>query len=207
MATLTGDEEVAAALEASARRAQLRAGHASAATALLRAAELSPDDTRRVRRLAAGAQAAWDAGQSDRVREITGRALLLADGQTRARLLHLRGVIQVRTGSVREACAMLLAAADACTDPSLTLEMLAEAAEAASFSGDMAAMTEIGRRSLHLLGRRRARRLQAHVAAGIRAAVCRRSPRRSGAARRRSAPRRHLDRPSRIAVGCRCGVP
>ena len=41
MATLTGDEEVAAALEASARRAQLRAGHASAATAFLRAAELS----------------------------------------------------------------------------------------------------------------------------------------------------------------------
>jgi hypothetical protein len=33
MATLTGDEEVAAAPEASARRAQLRAGHASAATA------------------------------------------------------------------------------------------------------------------------------------------------------------------------------
>jgi predicted ATPase len=38
MATLTGDEEVAAALEASARRAQLRAGHASAATAFLLAA-------------------------------------------------------------------------------------------------------------------------------------------------------------------------
>ena len=45
---------------------------------------------------------------------------------------------------------MLLAAADACTDPSLTLEMLAEAAEAASLSGDMAAMTEIGKRSLRL---------------------------------------------------------
>jgi len=51
---------------------------------------------------------------------------------------------------VREACAMLLAAADACTDPSLTLEILAEAAEAAWFSSDMAAMTEIGQRSLHL---------------------------------------------------------
>jgi DNA-binding CsgD family transcriptional regulator len=150
MATLTGDEEVAGALEASARRAQLRAGHASAATAFLRAAELSTDDTHRVRRLAAGAQAAWDAGQPDRAREITGRALPLADGQTRAQLLHLRGVIEVRTGSVREACAMFLAAANACTDPSLTLEMLAEATEAASFSGDMAAMTEIGQRSRHL---------------------------------------------------------
>src|SRR6516225_274537 len=93
MATLTGDEEVAAALEASARRAQLRAGHASAATAFLRAAELSTDDTRRGRRLTAGAQAAWDAGQPDRAREITARALPLADGQTRAQLLHLRGRI------------------------------------------------------------------------------------------------------------------
>src|SRR6516162_7675242 len=91
MATLTGDEEVAAALEASARRAQLRAGHASAATAFLRAAELSTDDARRVQRLAAAAQAAWDAGQPDRARDITERALPLADGQTRAPLLQLRG--------------------------------------------------------------------------------------------------------------------
>jgi DNA-binding CsgD family transcriptional regulator len=150
MATLTGDEEVAAALEASARRAQLRAGHASAATAFLRAAELSTDDTRRVGRLAAAAQAAWDAGQPDRARDITGRALPLAADQTRAQLLHLHGVIELRTGSVREACAMFLAAADACTDPSLTLEMLSEAAEAASLSGDVAAMTEIGQRSVRL---------------------------------------------------------
>jgi hypothetical protein len=53
-ATLTGDEEVAAALEASARRAELRAGHASAATAFLRAAELSTDESRRTRRIAGG---------------------------------------------------------------------------------------------------------------------------------------------------------
>jgi len=150
MATLTGDEEVAAALEASARRAQLRAGHASAATAFLRAAELSTDDTRRVRRIAAAAQAAWDAGQPDRAREITGRALPLATDQTRAQLLHLRGVIEARTGSMREACAMLLAAADACTDPSLILEILSEAAEGASFSGDIAAVAEIGQRVLRL---------------------------------------------------------
>jgi hypothetical protein len=62
MATLTGDEEVAAALEASTRRAQLRGGHASAASAFLRAAELSTDDGRRVGRLAAAAHAAWGRG-------------------------------------------------------------------------------------------------------------------------------------------------
>jgi hypothetical protein len=41
LATLTADEEVAATLEASGRRYQARAGHASAATAFVRAAELS----------------------------------------------------------------------------------------------------------------------------------------------------------------------
>ncbi|MGZ6565366.1 MAG: AAA family ATPase [Solirubrobacteraceae bacterium] len=66
MATLSPDEEVAAALEASARRAQARAAHSSAASALMRAAELSTDEGRRVRRIAAAAQVAWDAGQPDR---------------------------------------------------------------------------------------------------------------------------------------------
>ena len=89
MATLTGDEEVAAALEASARRAQLRAGHASASvTAFLRAAELSTEDARRVQRIAAAAHAARAAGQPDRAREAVRRALPLADGETRAGLLY-----------------------------------------------------------------------------------------------------------------------
>ena len=119
MATLTGDEEVAVALEASARRAQLRAGHASAASAFLRAAELSTDEARRVRRIAAAAQAAWDAGQPERARGAIGRALSLATGQTRSRLLHLGGVIEARTGSPREAYLLLREAADTCTDSSL----------------------------------------------------------------------------------------
>src|SRR5262249_35541671 len=99
LATLTGDEEVAAALEASARRAQLRAGHASAATAFVRAAELSVDESRRTRRIAAAAQAAWDAGQPDRARDAIARALPAAAGELKARLLQLSGVIEARTGS------------------------------------------------------------------------------------------------------------
>ena len=102
MATLTGDEEVAAALEASARRAELRAGHSSAATAYLRAAELSTDDARRARRIAAAAHAAWAAGQPDRAREIIGRALPLATGQTRTQLLHLSGLIEAHTETCRK---------------------------------------------------------------------------------------------------------
>ncbi|MGN6172030.1 MAG: ATP-binding protein [Streptosporangiaceae bacterium] len=150
MATLTGDEEVAAALEASARRAELRAGHSSAATAYLRAAELSTDDARRARRIAAAAHAAWDAGEPDRAREIIGRALPLATGQTRAQLLHLSGVIEAHTGSVQEAFAMLVDAVDAATDPSLAVEMLFEAADAASFSGDPAAVVELGQRAMRI---------------------------------------------------------
>jgi len=146
MATLTGDEEVAAALEASARRAQLRAGHASAATAFLRAAELSTDDAHRVQRMAAAAQAAWDAGQLARAREIIGQTLPLARGQAGVRLLHLSGVIEGRTGSMREAYARLLEAAEASTDPSLTLDILSEASEGAAFAGDTASVVETGQR-------------------------------------------------------------
>ena len=147
MATLTGDEEVAAALEASARRAQLRAGHASAATAFLRAAELSTDGSRRAYRMAAAAQAAWDAGQPGRAREIVRQALPLAGDQTRAGLLHLSGVIEARTGSMREACARLLQGAEASSDPSRTLEMLLEASEAATMYGDTATSIRLAARA------------------------------------------------------------
>jgi DNA-binding CsgD family transcriptional regulator len=147
MATLTGDEEVAVALEASARRAQLRAGHASAATAFVRAAELSTDGSRREQRIAAAAQAAWDAGQPDRAREILGQALPLASDQTRAWLLHLGGVIEARTGSVRDAFTWLLQGAEASNDPSRTLEMLLEASEAATMYGDSATSIELAARA------------------------------------------------------------
>jgi DNA-binding CsgD family transcriptional regulator len=147
IATLTGDEEVAAALEASARRAQLRAGHASAATAFLRAAELSTDGGRRAHRMAAAAQAAWDAGQPDRARDIIGQALPSATDRTRAWLLHLGGVIEARTGSMREACTWLLQGAEASNEPSRTLEMLLEASEAATMYGDSATSIRLAARA------------------------------------------------------------
>jgi DNA-binding CsgD family transcriptional regulator len=146
MATLTGDEEVAAALEASARRSQARAAHSSAASAFLRAAELSTEERRRTWRVAAAAQAAWDAGQPDRAREAIARALLSASGELKAKLLQLSGVIEVRCGSVPMALARLLEGADASTDPSLTLEMLVDAAEAAEFSGQIAKEVQLGER-------------------------------------------------------------
>jgi DNA-binding CsgD family transcriptional regulator len=147
LATLTTDEDVAAALEASGRRYQTRAGHASAATAFVRAADLSGDEGRRTRRLAAAAEAAWAAGQPDRARELIARALPLATGEVRVRLLGLRGVIEARTGDVRSAVAMLLEAADASEEASLTLELLSEATEAAEYAGDYAQAATIGARA------------------------------------------------------------
>jgi DNA-binding CsgD family transcriptional regulator len=143
IATLAPDEEVAAALEASARRAQARAAHSSAASALLRAADLSVDRERQVRRIAAAAQAAWDAGQPDRAREALSRALPDSHGELRTRLLQLSGAIEERSGSLPKALELLLEGASECSDPSLRLEMLADAAEAAMFTGQLATVVEL----------------------------------------------------------------
>jgi DNA-binding CsgD family transcriptional regulator len=150
MAAVTGDEEVASALEGAARRAQQRAAHASAASAFQRAAELSRDSSRVAPRLACAAQAAWDAGQPDRALELIMRSLRLADEELRARLLHLRGVIEARCGNLRDAADTLLAAAGVSADPSLTLEILHEAAEAAADAGQPAAVAELGARAAEL---------------------------------------------------------
>ena len=150
MATVTGDEEVAAALEASARRAQLRAGHASAATAFERAAELTVDESRRAPRLASAAQAAWDAGQPDRALELVARALPSADQSLRSRLLHLRGVIESRCGNMRDAVATLVEGAGLSSDPALTLEMLQEAGYAATNTGDLPTAVQLMARAATL---------------------------------------------------------
>jgi DNA-binding CsgD family transcriptional regulator len=147
LAALTTDEEVAAALEASARRYEARAGHASAATAFARAAELSTDEDRRISRLTAGAEAAWAAGQPERARELIARALPLTTAHARARLLYLRGVIEARTGDVRSAVAVLAEAADASEADSLTLETLTEATEAAEWAGDYAQAAALSARA------------------------------------------------------------
>jgi DNA-binding CsgD family transcriptional regulator len=146
MATLAADEEVAAALETSARRSERRAAHASAATAFLRAAELSVDERRRDRRIAAAAHAAWAAGQPERAREAIARLLPRADDGLRAELLHLSAMIDASTGSLREAYTKLREGAELSTDPELTLEMLLEAVEAASFSGEPAVVRELAQR-------------------------------------------------------------
>ena len=150
MATVTGDEEVASALEASARRAQLRGGHASAASAFRRAAELSEDESRRGSRLAASAQAAWDAGQADTAMALIVDALPRASDISRARLLYLRGLLESRRGGSSESVKTLTEAIASSTDPALTAEILHDAVDAASDVGDRAALRAFGERAATL---------------------------------------------------------
>jgi len=136
LAAVDVDEDTAAELETVARWAARRAAHASAATALLQAADLSPRDADRLRRTAAAAEAAWAAGQTDRARAAARRALAGADRDLSARMLSLTGVIEYRTGRLTDACDQLLQAARAETDPSRKLEILINAAGAAFSAGD-----------------------------------------------------------------------
>ncbi|MEV5533824.1 AAA family ATPase [Streptomyces prunicolor] len=71
------DEHLAALLEDSAAQAQRRGGAAAAARALERAAELSPAEPDKARRLLAAADLALPAGQADWVRELAGQVLTL----------------------------------------------------------------------------------------------------------------------------------
>ena len=76
-AALEPDEHVASLLEDSAAQAQRRGGAAAAARALERAAELSPGERDKARRLLAAADLALPAGQADWVRDLAGKVLTL----------------------------------------------------------------------------------------------------------------------------------
>ncbi|HEX6344694.1 AAA family ATPase [Umezawaea sp.] len=133
-AAATGpDEAVAAELEATASRARCRGGHAAAAGALERAAELSPDPDDRARRLVLAAGAAVGTGQARWVEQLATAATHLTDDPFLVATAELR-VGQVLTLTSRHARAMelLMRAAD---QPSLTVQALAAAAVTSFYSG------------------------------------------------------------------------
>ncbi|NRQ32737.1 AAA family ATPase [Nonomuraea sp. NN258] len=113
-AAATGpDEDAALALEEAAERARERSGHAGAAAALERAAELTPDPGTRARRLTAAAVAAADAGRPDRAKELGEQARrLVTDPLPLARLAELRARVAFDEGAPHEAHDLLVSGAE-----------------------------------------------------------------------------------------------
>jgi DNA-binding CsgD family transcriptional regulator len=146
-ATVGTDDEVALELESTAERARLRSGHAAAASALERAAELSGDTESKARRLVAAAGAAWHAGQPERATALLDRASpIVSDQGLRVELAHVRGDVEWRCGALLDAATTLMSgAADAARlDPGKALEMLSDAGFVGLDTGDLAQVHEAG---------------------------------------------------------------
>ena len=113
-ATVGTDEQVAAELERAAGAAAARRGYASAASALERAAELSPDREERARRTCAAGEAAVGrrADRSGARPARTGRGHHVASRTLRALAARRRGLVMLWSGDVAPAAALLLDEAD-----------------------------------------------------------------------------------------------
>ena len=140
-ATRSPEEDVAAELEHSAGRAQARGGLAAAAAFLGRAAELTPDASRRAERMLAAAQVNLQAGAFDEAlgRLAAAEAGPLGDfGQARLNLLHAEVAFAQNRGS--DAPQLLLEAARSfeTLDPRLSRETYLDAWSAALFAGRLA---------------------------------------------------------------------
>ena len=137
-AALQPDEQVAALLEATAAQAQHRGGAAAAALAMERAAELSPDQADRARRLAAAASMAVPTGQADWVQDLASRALAVtADPLLRMTARRDAGWALAYSGQRSAAREALISVAEeaARDQPALAWDALADAAILVYHSG------------------------------------------------------------------------
>jgi DNA-binding CsgD family transcriptional regulator/tetratricopeptide (TPR) repeat protein len=113
VAALGPDENAAAALEQAAGTARQRSGYAAAATALERSARLTPERDDRLRRLAAAADAAWQAGRTESAVALVRQTLAGAeDPALRANALRLYGEIEILAGKRDAAARAFLEATD-----------------------------------------------------------------------------------------------
>ena len=146
-AAVGADEETAAELEQSAARAIARSGYAAAATALERAAKLSPAEADRARRLVAAAEAARLAGQRERALALLAAAGVPAgDVPLRVEAARVRGMIEAQAGAPAEAMRIFLEAASAVhpLDRRAALELVTLAQESAGLGGERDEIVEFG---------------------------------------------------------------
>jgi DNA-binding CsgD family transcriptional regulator len=137
-AALRPDEQVASLLEVTATQAQYRGGAAAAALAMERAAELSPGQADRARRLVAAASIAVPTGQADWVQDLASRALAVtADPLLRMTARHDAGWALAYSGQRSAARAALISVAEeaARDQPALAWDALADAAILVYHSG------------------------------------------------------------------------
>ena len=153
-AALGPDERVAAELEAAAGVAIARRGYASAATALERAARLSPEPADFARRLLAAGETASAAGQLDRSLALLAEtAATAADERVSARADHLRGLTMMWRGGAVDAVELLARHGNRVADsaPDLAASMLADAAMASAVIGEARHTLELAERAVGLL--------------------------------------------------------
>jgi DNA-binding CsgD family transcriptional regulator len=169
-AATTPDAAVADELERAAERAAHRGGHAAAAAALERAAELTAPVPPRVRRLLSAAEAAWLAGLSEHARALVERAAQLpSPPRLGADLEHLRGSIELGSGTPANAAAVLVAGSELVRqlDPQKAASMLTDASLAAWMEGDFGRAAETRRRLATLLPANPTAAVAAHLYVGL----------------------------------------
>lgn len=128
-ATTEPDEEVAAELERTALRAELRGGAMAVSTAYDRAGRLSLDPELKARRIAKAALAAYDAGKPDRAARLAVEvASLTTDPSVIADMTLLRGQIEYERTSPEADAALAAQAARLVmdSDPERAVVMLTE---------------------------------------------------------------------------------
>ena len=149
-ASIGPDESVATALAETAGRSMLRSGYGAAASALIRAASLSPASTTRSRRLLDAAKALQLAGKPVEALGLLDEAVSQnPDDILRSEIELLRADIEMWVAAPMTAHRRLVAEADRveATDPGLAAIVLAEAVVACTMAAEISLALQTARRA------------------------------------------------------------